>query len=88
MAHQVAWTKVIVEEFIRIGRLTKLEEMVLRTRAAGWTRTKQHIKFNVSVSTIDRTIATLKQKYDVCQQYSPILPPRKTSKEEDYMDTH
>ena len=88
MAHQVIWTKLIVETFISEGNLTELEEMVLRTRAAGWTRTKQCDKFNISMSTLDRTIARLKIKYDAVQKTSVILPPRKASAAETYMDTH
>lgn len=32
MSHQVAWTKLIVEEFIEQACLSKDEEFVLRTR--------------------------------------------------------
>lgn len=41
MTHQVPWNKVILEEFIRIGCLSKTEEMIMRTRVHGWTITKQ-----------------------------------------------
>jgi DNA invertase Pin-like site-specific DNA recombinase len=88
MARQVVWTKIIVEEFIELGNLTKFEEQVLRTRAKGMTITEQAMTFNCSKSTIDRTIAELKKKYDAVQPYSVLLPPRKISKEEIYMDTH
>lgn len=88
MSRQVIWTKIIVEEFIRLGGLTDFEEQVIRTRAAGWTRTKQSMEFNVSLATIDRTIKILKLKYDLVQPYSTILPVRRVSSEELYMDTH
>ncbi len=88
MSKQVLWTRVIVEEFIRLGNLTEFEEEVLRTRTAGWTRTKQSNELNVSMSTIDRTIKLLKAKYDAVQPYSTILPVRRESAEELYMDTH
>ena len=39
MAHQVLWTKIIVETFIQEAMLSKEEEEVFRTRVAGWTRT-------------------------------------------------
>lgn len=42
----------------------------------------------MSLATIDRIIARLKVKYDNVQKYDPILPPRKFSAEETYMDTH
>lgn len=88
MSKQVLWTRIIVEEFIRLANMTELEEEVLRTRAAGWTRTKQSDKLNVSLATIDRTIKVLKAKYDAVQPYSTILPVRRESVEELYMDSH
>lgn len=86
MAKQVPWSKVILEEFIGEALLTKDEEMIIRTRVAGWSRQKQSMEFGMSLSTIDRHIAMLKKKYDLVQKYNPILPPRKFSKEEVYMD--
>lgn len=40
----------------------------------------------MSVSTVDKIIARLKTKYDAVQKYNPLLPPRRTSKEEEWMD--
>ncbi len=88
MSHQVIWTKIIVEEFVRLGNLTKDEEMVLRTRADGWTITQQSLKLSMSVSTVNRIVSRLKRKYDAVQPYSVILPPRKASAKELYMDTN
>ena len=88
MSHQVPWGKVILEEFIAEAMLTKEEEMIIRTRVAGWSRTKQAMEFGMSLSTVDRIIKRLKVKYDKAQKYSPILPPRKFSAEETYMDEH
>lgn len=88
MAKQVPWSKVILEEFISEALLTKDEEMIIRTRVAGWTRQKQSMEFGMSLSTVDRHISMLKKKYDMVQKYSPLLPPRKFSKEEAYMDNN
>lgn len=88
MSRQVPWNKVIVEEFVSLAMLTEDEEKILRTRVAGWSRTKQATTFGMSVSTVDRIIRTLKRKYDHAQKYSVILPPRKFSVEELWMDTH
>lgn len=88
MSHQVPWSKVILEAFIDEACLSKEEEMIMRTRVAGWSRTKQAIELNMSLATVDRIIARLKKKYDAAQKYSPILPPRKHSEEEVWMDTH
>ena len=86
MSHQVIWTKFILERFIDVGNLTKDEEAVMRTRAAGWTRTEQSMKLGMSLSTIDRIIKRLKVKYDRAQKYDVLLPPRKRSSQELYMD--
>ena len=88
MSHQVCWTKVIVEEFIKDAMLSKEEEMIIRTRASGWTRTQQSMQLGMSLATIDRIINRLKVKYDKVQQHNPLLPPRKFSAEETYMDEH
>lgn len=88
MAHQVCWTKTIVEEFIREAMLSPEEEEIIRTRAAGWTRTEQAMRLNMSVDKVDKIIARLKVKYDAAQMYNPLLPPRKTSAQETYMDAN
>ena len=85
---QVPWNKIILEEFINLALLTKEEEMIMRTRVAGWTISKQAETFGMSESTVNRYIKQLKEKYDNVQPYSVILPPRKKSQEEDYMDNH
>lgn len=87
MAHQVIWTKLILQTFIQQANLTKEQQMIMRTRAAGWTRVKQSLEFNMSLATIDRIIARLKKKYDDVQKYNPLLPPRKFSVQQLYMDT-
>lgn len=76
MSKQVAWNKIILDEFIRIGGLNDFEEDIIRTRVRGWSRDKQSIEFNVSLSTVDRAIKRLKIKYDNACAYSPILPER------------
>ena len=87
MAHQVPWSKVIVERFIEQAMLTKVEEEILRTRVAGWNRQKQAVELNMSISNVDKIIKRLKQKYDNVQKYDPLLPPRKFSDKETWMDT-
>ena len=87
MAHQVPWNKIILEEFIKEAMLTKEEEEIMRTRVAGWTRVEQSMKLGMSTQKVDRIIMGLKNKYDQIQRYDPILPPRKFSAKELYMDT-
>ena len=88
MAHQVPWNKIILETFIEQGCLTKDEEIIMRTRVAGWSRTKQSVELGLSVSTVDRLIKSCKVKYDNVSKYNPLLPPRKYSKAEAWMDAH
>ena len=88
MAHQVPWTKLIVEEFIQEAMLSKDEEYIIRTRAKGYTITQQADALNMSVDNVNKIIARLKKKYDEVQKYDPLLPPRKTSRQEIYMDNN
>ena len=86
MSKQVPWSKVILEAFIEDALLTQEEEMVIRTRVAGWTRNQQSMEFGMSISNIDKIIKRLKVKYDLVQKYNPLLPPRKHSVVETFMD--
>lgn len=73
----ILWNKIILNEFIDLACLTETEEKVLRTMAAGWSRVKQSMELNLSVSAVDAVIATLRKKYDAVQPYSTILPVRR-----------
>lgn len=86
MAKQVPWNKIIVETFVSEALLTKEEEMILRTRVAGWSRQKQASELNMSIATVDRIINRLKMKYDNVQKFNPLLPPRKSSVQETWLD--
>lgn len=77
MAHQVRWNKIILEEFIELANLSEAEEIVIRTRVAGWSRLEQCDRLGISTATLDRIIKRLKIKYDEVSQYSVLLPPRK-----------
>lgn len=88
MAHQVPWTKLIVEEFIKDGMLSKEEEYIIRTRAVGHTITQQAEELHMSTDNVSKIIARLKKKYDMVQRYNPLLPPRRFSAKETYMDEH
>lgn len=86
MAKEVPWTKIFLDEFADKAGLNEEEINIVRTRMLGWTRVKQSREFHMSLATIDRMIRRLKVKYDQVQPYSDILPPRKYSVEETYMD--
>ena len=88
MTHQVIWTKAVLDAFIEEANLSDIEEKIIRSRAKGWTISKQAYEFGMSESNVKRIIAVLKQKYDEAQKYSNILPKRTASKTEDYLDSH
>lgn len=49
MTNEVIWTKLVLERFIQLANLTEEEEIVIRTRAAGWSRVKQAMELNISI---------------------------------------
>lgn len=73
----IVWNKIILDEFIKLAILTETEEKILRTRIAGWSRARQAMEFNMSISAVDCLIKMINQKYDMVQPYSDILPKRK-----------
>lgn len=89
MTRGVEWNKRFLEKFNELAMLSELEYKVLETRIKGYTITQQAHELHVSESTVKRTIATIKKKYDRAQPLAAdILPIIKSSKEEVYMDTH
>lgn len=88
MSKQVIWSKLILERFIEQACLTKEEEMIMRTRVDGWTITKQACELHMSEAKVSKIIARLKKKYDAVQKYDMILPPRKNSVKETFMDNN
>ena len=96
MAHQVVWTKIILETFLEESGLNdrvsmgdnkaRILEGIMRTRCVGKTIVEQAEMFNCSVDSINKYIAELKSLYDVTQKHSLILPVRKNSKKEEELD--
>lgn len=96
MAHQVVWTKIILETFLEESGLNnrvsmgdnkaRILEGIMRTRCAGKTIVEQAEMFNCSVDSINKYIAELKSLYDATQKHSLILPVRKNSKKEEELD--
>lgn len=78
MSHQVLLTREIVDEFVREAMLNDDEELIIRTRAAGWSRQQQAMKLNVSLQSVDRMIKRLKTKYDNVAKNNDKLPERKS----------
>lgn len=88
MTKQVNWNEVIYDEFSKLAMLNEFEKEVLRTRIMGYSIVQQSTVLNCSTSTVSRTVAELKKKYDQVQPHSEHLPLRRTSKEEIWMDNN
>lgn len=82
MTKQVIWTKPVLEAFIREGNLNARQEYIIRTRAEGYTISKQAEELHLSVDQVNKDIAQLRRIYDATQIHSNILPPRKKNKKE------
>lgn len=76
----IIWTDVIFNEFIKKAMLSDEEIAVLETSIRGWSRVKQSLELNMSLSKIQRIKRRCEAKYDVAQKESDILPKRKRSK--------
>ena len=82
MTKQVFWTKAVLESFIQEGNLNKRQEFIVRTRAEGYTISKQAEELHLSIDQVNKEIAELKKKYDIVQKNCQILPPRSKNKQE------
>ena len=67
----------MLDEFKELALLTDVEIQILESRIKGWSRTKQSIEFNMSLSTVDRIYRTVRDKYDQVYKLSNNLPMRK-----------
>lgn len=76
MAHQVLFTRKILDDFIHEAMLTKDEEFIIRTRALGWSRQQQANELNISVQSVDRIIKKIKTKYDRVAENNTRFPIR------------
>lgn len=77
--HGIAWTKESVNEFFDKACLTDMEKNIIKARINEWSRIQMAMKYNISVSTVDKTISRVMKKYDYCQRNSEILPKREKS---------
>ncbi len=82
MTKHIFWTKEVVEAFIREGNLNDRDTYIIKTRAKGYTISKQARDLNLSVDQVNKDIRRLKVLYDEVQKTSQILPKRKKNKQE------
>lgn len=76
MSHKILWTRSMLDEFVKEAILTKDEEFIVRTRAAGWSRQQQAFELNRSIQSIDRMIKKIKVKYDNLAKHNEKFPAR------------
>lgn len=89
MAHQVPWSKDLIDKFIDRAMLSEEEAFIMRSRVQNWTVSMQADHLGKSESAVHSMIRKLKIKYDIVQAESPdIFPERKFSAKEVYMDSH
>lgn len=89
MAKQIKWTKKTFEDFCTYGMLNSDEIYILESRIKGTPISIQASHLCCSESTVSRTIAMMKKRYDAVQKQHPdLFPPRKYSAKETWMDEH
>ena len=76
MSHKILWTRSMLDEFVKEAILTKDEEFIVRTRAAGWSRQQQAFELNRSIQSVDRMIKNIKVKYDNLAKHNEKFPAR------------
>lgn len=87
MTKHVFWTKVVLEAFIKEGNLNPRQEYIIRTRAQGFSISKQAEELHLSIDQVNKDIKELKKIYDATQINSKVLLPRCKNKKELYQKT-
>ena len=72
--NKIHWTKPLYDSFVSDAILTELEKKVLYARvweSDKWTIISMSLEFNVSRSTINNCIASIRRKYDYLSSLNP-----------------
>lgn len=86
---QVQWNKTVYELFKTEAMLSDDEQYIMESRIRNIPISAQADFLGVSESSVHRMVNLLKKKYDVCQKLHPdVMPIRKSSAKETWMDTH
>lgn len=78
--NKIHWTKPLYDSFVSDAILTDLEKKVLYARVwekDKWTITSMSLEFNVSRSTINNCIASIRRKYDYLSSLNPDKYPER-----------
>lgn len=82
MSKEVIWCDDYEQLMVEKGCLTDEEALVLHLHVRGYSDVAIHFhpKIHISVRTVQRRIAKLKQVYDALRKLYPWLPPREKQK--------
>jgi len=87
MAHQVKWTRDILDNLYKYAMLNENEQYIMESRIKGTPVSLQADRLCCSEATVHRMIAKIKKKYDTVQKEHPdLFPIRKKSAKETWMD--
>lgn len=87
MAHQVKWSKHLLQEFCENALLSDDEVYIMESRTRGVPVSVQAAHLCCSEATVHRMISKIKKKYDLVQRECPDrFPKRKKSAKETWMD--
>lgn len=83
------WSDDSFRFFVKEAMLNETEIYILDSRIKGTPISKQADKLGYSIDNVNKIIKQMKNKYDFIQKKNPdILPLRRKSSSETYMDTH
>jgi len=75
----LVWSAIAVNEFLSLANLTEDEKTVFLARIKGRSRVWIATEYHWSLSTVDRTIKRLREKYDAVEPFTPLLQRRRGS---------
>lgn len=88
--NQIKWNKCLYNTFVDDAILTDLEKKVLYARvweSDKWTTIKMALEWNVSRTTINNAISSIRKKYDDLYHLYPDKYPRRVVQKIDKIDT-
>lgn len=68
------WNKLMLDEFCNLALLSDVERFLIESRIKGMTICQQADELNLSISSVNRMIRRIKDKYNEVQRFSDVLP--------------
>lgn len=89
MAHEVKWTKKLLDDLYEHAMLNDNERYIMESRIKGVPVSIQADHLCCSEATVHRMISRIKKKYDAVQaEYPEKFPKRKKSAKETWLDNN